>query len=116
MGQKIIRESSRSYAHNPRRLLRSLDSCSYFDPRLPFKFGSVKTCDLSVAAELWLCAADQPARMLLSRAVRVRRDMLNWRDHRLPGLDLRLGVPAGTGPAASSNVRVMLPAADVGLR
>ena len=57
-----------------------------------------------------MLAADQPARILLSCAVRVGRDTLNWRDHQLPGLDLIWAFL----PAASSNVRVMLPAADVG--
>ena len=56
-----------------------------------------------------MLAADQPARILLSCAVRVGRDTRNWRDHRLQGLDLIWAFL----PAASSNVRVMLPAADV---
>ena len=47
-----------------------------------------------------------------SRAVRVGHDTLNWRDLRLPGLDLILAFLTD----ASSNFRVMLPAADVGLR
>ena len=66
---------------------------------------------MSCAAGLWLLAAGQPARILLSCTVRVGRDTLNWRDHRLQGLDLIWAFL----PAASSNVRViMLTAADVG--
>ena len=64
-----------------------------------------------------MLAADQPASILPSCAVRVGRDTLNWLDHRLPGLDLIwafLDLIWAFLPAASSNVLVMLPTADVG--
>ena len=40
--------------------------------------------------------ADQMASILLSRAVGVKRDTLNWRDHLLQGSDLSSGVPASS--------------------
>ena len=84
-----------------------LDCCS--------SLGSVWTGKLSIAVELWIRAAHLQDCVLLYRAVQVKRCMLKWRDHWLPGPDLYLGIPAGRVFETSGSC-CLLPTSDCGKR